>query len=73
MQVVSSMTITPPEPAMLPASRRESKSMATSISSAVRILAEIPPGTTAFSLLPSRTPRAAFSMSSLKGVPTDAS
>ena len=58
MQVVSSITITPPDPAMLPAAMRESKSMATSISSAVRILAEMPPGMTAFSRLPSRTPPA---------------
>ena len=49
MQVVSSMTITPPEPAMLPAAMRELKSMATSISSALRIFAEMPPGMTALS------------------------
>ena len=73
MQVVSSITIMPPDPAMLPAAMRESKSMATSISSAVRILAEIPPGMTALSLFPLRTPPAAFSISSLSVTPTGAS
>ena len=44
----------------------------TSISSAVRILAEMPPGMTALSLLPSRTPPA-FSISSLRVMPTGSS
>ncbi len=58
MQVVSSITITPPEPAMVPAAISESKSMRTSISSAVSTLAEIPPGMTALSFRPPRTPSA---------------
>ena len=59
------MTITPPDPAMLPAAIKESKSMATSTSSAVKILAEIPPGMTALSLFPSRMPPA-FSINSFR-------
>ena len=56
MHVVSSITITPPEPAMVPAAISESKSMPTSISSAVSTFAEIPPGMTALSFPPPRTP-----------------
>ena len=41
---------------MVPAAFRPSASMVTSISSAVRIGAEEPPGTTALSLRPSRMP-----------------
>src|SRR5215510_15329179 len=49
MDTLSSITITPAEPIIEPAFLRPSTSMATSISSAVRIAAEPPPGTTAFS------------------------
>src|SRR3989304_3936337 len=58
METVSSMTITPAEPAMVPASLRPSTSTVTSISSAVRRAAEEPPGTTALSLRPWGTPPA---------------
>ena len=52
MQAVSSITITPPEPAIVPAAIKASKSMPTSISSAVSTFAEMPPGMTALSLRP---------------------
>ena len=54
MQVVSSMTTTPAEPAIVPAFRSPSTSIVTSISSARRSGAEEPPGTTAFSAPPVR-------------------
>ncbi len=73
MHVVSSITMTPPEPAMEPAAMRESKSMRTSIWSAVRTFAEMPPGITALSFRPPRTPWAWFSMSSRSVTPTGAS
>src|SRR5437870_13038072 len=50
MDTLSSMTTTPAEPIIEPAVLSPSPSMATSISSAVRIAADPPPGTTAFSL-----------------------
>ena len=56
MLALSSITMTPPEPAIVPAACSESKSIATSISSAVSTLAEIPPGITALSVCPRRTP-----------------
>src|SRR6266850_1282388 len=49
MDTLPSMTMTPAEPIMEPATLSPSTSMATSISSAVRMAAEPPPGTTAFS------------------------
>src|SRR5262245_37765239 len=49
MDTLSSMTITPAEPIIVPAFLRPSTSIVTSISSAVRIAAEPPPGTTALS------------------------
>ena len=49
IETVSSMTTTPAEPIMEPALRRPSTSMVTSISSALRMGAEEPPGTTALS------------------------
>ncbi len=56
MSVVSSRTTTPPEPSMLFAFARVSKSIAMSHSSAFRTGQDEPPGTTAFSFLPPRTP-----------------
>ena len=52
MQVESSMTMTPPEPAMVPAALRASNSSETSISLAASTGAEEPPGMT-----PSRSGR----------------
>src|SRR4029453_14356186 len=49
MDTLSSMTTTPAEPIMEPAPLSPSPSIVTSISSAVRIAADPPPGTTAFS------------------------
>ena len=54
MQVSSSMITVPPEPSIEPILATESKSMATSISSAVSSGQELPPGITAFSFLPPR-------------------
>ena len=56
MQVESSITIVPAEPSIEPALAIASKSIATSISSAVSTGVDEPPGTTAFSLRPSRMP-----------------
>ena len=56
MQVLSSMTITPADPSMLPALAMESKSSRTSTWSAVSTGVEDPPGTMALSLRPGRTP-----------------
>ena len=56
MLVVSSITITPPDPAMEPAALSDSKSIPTSISAAVSTFAEMPPGMTALSVPPLRTP-----------------
>ncbi len=53
MQVSSSMTMMPHEPSSDPAFATESKSIATSISSAVNTGTDDPPGMTAFSCLPS--------------------
>ena len=72
MHVVSSMTTTPAEPAIVPALRSPSTSIVTSISSARRSGAEEPPGTTAFSRRPFGTPPAR-SISSRSVIPTDAS
>ena len=72
MQVVSSITMTPAEPAIVPAFRRPSTSIVTSISSARRIGADDPPGTTAFSRRPGRTPPAS-STSWRRVIATDAS
>ena len=72
MHVVSSITTTPAEPAIVPAFLRPSTSMVTSIWSAVRIGADEPPGTTALSRRPFGTPPAR-SMSSRSVMPTDAS
>ena len=52
------MTIVPAEPSMLPALATDSKSIATSISSAVSTGVEEPPGTTARSLRPLGMPPA---------------
>ncbi len=56
MQVLSSMTMMPAEPSRDPALATESKSMATSISSAVNTGTEEPPGITAFSFRPPGIP-----------------
>ena len=73
MLALSSITITPPEPAIVPAASSESKSIATSISSAVSTFADIPPGITALRLCPRRTPCAWRSISSRSVIPTGAS
>ena len=44
MSVVSSMTITPPDPSIVPAFASESKSMATLHSAALSTFADVPPG-----------------------------
>ena len=56
MQVSSSITTTPPEPSIEPALASESKSMATSHSSAFSSGQELPPGITALSFLPPGIP-----------------
>ena len=56
MQAESSMTMTPPEPAMLPAFLRASNSQATSSSSAPSTGADEPPGMTALILRPGKGP-----------------
>jgi len=56
MQAESSMTMTPPEPAMVCLVLRASNSSATSSSSAVSTGAEEPPGMTAFTLRPAGRP-----------------
>ena len=58
MQVSSSMTMMPHEPSSEPALATESKSIATSISSAVKTGTDEPPGMTAFSCLPFGMPPA---------------
>src|SRR6056297_161947 len=73
MQVLSSITITAPEPSIEPACLMESKSMlAPVISSAGNTGDEEPPGITALSLRPFHTPPASAS-SSLKGMPSPTS
>ena len=56
MQVVSSITMMPAEPSSDPALATESKSIGTSISSAVNTGTDEPPGITAFSLRPPGMP-----------------
>ena len=56
MQTESSITMVPAEPSMDPPLAMESKSMATSISSAVSIGVEDPPGITQRSFRPSSSP-----------------
>ena len=56
MQQRSSITITAPEPSIVPASAIESKSSGYWISPAVSTGTEDPPGMTAFSLRPSEMP-----------------
>jgi hypothetical protein len=73
IETVSSMTTTPAEPIMVPALRRPSTSMVTSISSALRMGAEEPPGTTAFSRPLPATPPAWSSMSWRRVTETGAS
>jgi len=63
MQVESSKTMMPPEPAMVPAALSASNSSETSISAAVRTGAEEPPGMTALTLRPPTTPPQSSSMS----------
>src|SRR5205823_12422639 len=72
MDTLSSMTTTPAEPIMEPAALSPSTSMATSISSAVRMAAEPPPGTTAFSRPVPLTPPA-VSINRRGVIDTDAS
>src|SRR5580765_401845 len=72
MDTLSSITITPAEPIIVPAFFSPSTSMVTSISSAVRIAAEPPPGTTALSRPVPVTPPAR-SMSWRSVIDTDAS
>jgi hypothetical protein len=73
MQVVSSMTMTPAEPSIEPAFTTESKSIATSHSSALSTGTEDPPGMTAFSLRPFHTPPPCSSIICLSGVPIGSS
>jgi hypothetical protein len=56
MDTVSSITMTPAEPIMEPLLLGPSASMGMSISSAVRMAAEEPPGTTPLSWRPPRMP-----------------
>jgi hypothetical protein len=56
MQAVSSITITPPEPAMDCSGLKASNSSFTSISSPVSTGAELPPGMHAFTVRPSGRP-----------------
>src|SRR5262249_4348832 len=72
MDTLSSMTMTPAEPIMEPTFLSPSTSIVTSISSAVRIAAEPPPGTTPFSRPVPLTPPA-ISISCRKVIDTDAS
>src|SRR5688572_32846799 len=72
IDALSSRTITPAEPIIEPAALRPSTSMTTSISSAVRIGAEPPPGTTAFRRPEWLTPPAS-SMSCRSVIDTDVS
>ena len=51
MQTSSAMTTIPADPSMEPIRARWSKSRGTSISSAVKTAAELPPGITAFNFL----------------------
>src|SRR5256885_12812256 len=66
------MTITPAEPIIVPAPRQPSTSITTSISSAVRMAAEPPPGTTALSRPGPLTPPAR-SITCRSVIDTDAS
>ena len=73
MHVVSSITITAPDPRPEPARRSESKSMLICIiRSAGMTFMVVPPGMTPFSFRPSRMPPANAS-SSGKGVPSGTS
>src|SRR2546425_10365431 len=72
MDTLSSMTMTPAEPIMVPAALSPSTSMVTSISAAVRIAADPPPGTTAFSRPVPLTPPA-IAISCRKVIDTGAS
>src|SRR5215470_10839737 len=72
IDTLSSITITPAEPTIVPAFLRPSTSIVTSISSAVRIAAEPPPGTTPLSRPVPLTPPA-LSMSSRSVIDTGAS
>ena len=72
IETVSSKTMTPAEPAIVPALRRPSTSMTTSISCAARIGADEPPGTTPLSRPLPLTPPAR-SMSSRSVIATDSS
>src|SRR5262249_50927639 len=56
LAVASSMTMTPPEPAMFWTALRASNSSATSISSAASTGADEPPGMTAFTFRPAGMP-----------------
>ena len=70
MQVVSSMTITAPEPSMEPALAIASKSRSVCIMMSPGMTgAEEPPGITALSFLPPRIPPA-ISSSCANGVPS---
>src|SRR5439155_819870 len=73
IDTVSSITITPAEPAIVPALRSPSTSIVTSISSARRIAADAPPGTTALSRPLPVTPPASSSMSRRRVIATEAS
>ena len=68
MQVPSAITITPPEPSMLPACCSEAaSSVSFSTSAAVRTGVELPPGITALSGLPPSTPPASSKMIAFSG------
>ena len=74
MQQRSSIAITAAEPIAVPAAVIESKSRVTcSISSAVRITVDEPPGITAFSFRPPGMPPPSPKMSSFSGNPCGSS
>ena len=73
MQVVSSSTMSPAEPSSDPAFWTPSKLAWVSSWSGSRIGTDDPPGMTAFSVRPSRTPPACSSISSRSVMSIDAS
>src|SRR5207248_8432484 len=73
IETLSSMTMTPAEPIIEPTFLSPSTSIGTSISSAVRMAAEPPPGTTALSRPLALTPPARSWMSERSVTATDAS
>ena len=73
MQVLSSMTMTPPEPAMEPRSRMESKSMGQSRSFSVSMGALEPPGMMALIFRPLGVPPPMSLTRKSRGVPMGSS